>query len=51
MVQTKRNQEKWLSLKYAFMIKQNEKLKLELLKYNLMVQTKRKLEKEANTKI
>ena len=29
MVQTERNQEKWLSLKYAFMVllKQNEKLK------------------------
>ena len=44
-------QKKCLSLKYAFMVKQNEKWKLVLLKYNLMVQTKRKLEKEVNTKI
>ena len=51
MVQTNGNQKKWLSLKYAFMVKQNEKWKLVLLKYNTMVQTKRKLEKEVNTKI
>ena len=25
MVQTERNQEKWFSLKYVFMVKQNEK--------------------------
>ena len=42
---------KWLSLKYAFMVKQNEKWKLVPLKYNLMVQIKRKLEKEVTTKI
>ena len=41
----------WLSLRYAFMVKQNKKCKLVLLKYNLMVQTKRKLEKEVNIKI
>ena len=33
------------------MVKQNEKRKLVLLKYNLMVQTKRKLQKEVTTKI
>ena len=33
------------------MVKQNEKGTLMLLKYNLMVQTKRKLQKEVTTKI
>ena len=51
MVQTKRNQEKVVVTKYALMVKQNEKWKLVLLKYNLIVQTKRKLEKEVYTKI
>ena len=35
-----------LSLKYAFMVKQNKKCKLVLLKYNLMVQTKGNLKKK-----
>ena len=51
MVQTKRNQEKVVVTKICFYGKQNKKCKLVLLKYNLMVQTKRKLEKEATIKI
>ena len=51
MVQTKRNQEKVVVTKIYFLVKQNENYKLVLLKYNLMVQTKRKLEKEVSTKI
>ena len=49
MVQAKRNQEEVFVSKIFFMVKQNKKMKVVLLKYNLMAQTKRKLEKEANT--
>ena len=48
----KESEKMWLSLKYALMVKQNKECKLLLLKYNLMVQTKRKFEKkEVNTQI
>ena len=51
MVQTERNQEKVVVTKNAFMVRQNKKWKLVLLKYSLMVQTKSKLEKDITTKI
>ena len=51
MVGTKRK--KWLLPKYSFMVlvQQDEKWKLVLLKYNMMLQTKMKLEKGVTTKI
>ena len=51
MVQTKRNHEKVVVTKICFDGITKQKIKLVLLKYNQMVQTKRKLEKEVNTKI
>ena len=52
MVHTKRNQENVIVTKIWFYGKtKQKKWKLKLLKYNLMVQTKRKLEKELTTKI
>ena len=47
----KTKKEKVAMTKICFYDKQNEKWKLVLLKYNLMVQTKRKLEKEVYIKI
>ena len=51
MVQTKSNQEMWLSLKYAFIV---NKIKNESWYYQnttISFRQKRKLEKEVNTKI
>ena len=51
MVQTKRNQEKVVVTKIYFYGKTKQKSNFVLLKYKLMVHTKRKLEKEVTTKI
>ena len=51
MVQSKRNQEKLVVTKICFYGKTKQEMKVGATKYNLMVHTKRKLEKEDTTKI